>query len=126
MVGRNVSRGAKHVRWGTNAREDLRGHRAEAQELGVGRDMTPLWGRKPCYSLALGFWLGWIEDAKQDSVDVGCVCGSIAWGLKVCNGYLDIDGSDLVGTGVIRKRWYGIDFVQIVSHLFGVSRPLCV
>lgn len=36
VAGHNVSRGADTFGWGNDVREDLRGHRPEAQELGVG------------------------------------------------------------------------------------------
>lgn len=85
----------------------------------------PLWCRKPCYPLPFGVCLGWIVDAKKDSVDVVGLRGCLAGSFEIGDWYFNINSADFVRTRVLRKSWYGIDFVQIVRHLLSVGCPLC-
>lgn len=55
--------------------------------------------------------MGWIVDAKQDSVDVVGLGGCFAWSFEIGDWYFNINSADFVRTRVFRESRYGVDFV---------------
>lgn len=70
--------------------------------------MLPLGCREPVDVTTIGLLCRWIEDAELDGVDFGRSVRRGAGRLEFGDGNFNIDGADLVGTGVVREGGHRI------------------